>query len=93
MKKKSSAFVLSGILLLSCSLTGCVNASLEASESLAASTLYQPPVLRLTKGQEVQTKDGQYRPQTDEIWHSDARFRSVEQQLIDAIVALNAKKP
>ncbi len=93
MKKKSSAFALLGILLLSFWLTSCGSVSREASASLAESTLYQPPVLRLTKGQQVQTKDGQYHPQADEIWHSDARYRSLEQENINLAAALQAKRP
>lgn len=93
MKKRSSVFVLLAILLLSFLLIGCVSASREEAASLAASQLYQPPILRLKAGQVVQTKDGQYRPQIDEVWHSDARFRTLEQQLIDAAAALQAKKP
>ena len=38
----------------------------------------------------VQTKDGQYRPQVDEIWHSDARYRQLEQENIDLAAALRA---
>lgn len=93
MNAKSKGCVILATLLLLWLLTGCASVSREASASLANSMLYQPPVLRLEKGQQVQTKDGLYRPQADEVWHSDARFRTVEQQLIDAAAALNAKKP
>tara|TARA_R110000765_G_scaffold272951_1_gene371644 strand:+ start:607 stop:723 length:117 start_codon:yes stop_codon:yes gene_type:complete len=29
----------------------------------------------------IQSKEGIYTPQTDEIWHSDKRFRKLERQL------------
>lgn len=88
MKKKSSACALLAILLLSSLPTGCASASREASASLVASTLYQPPVLRLAKGRPVQTRDGLYLPQTDEVWHSDARYRALEQENINLAAAL-----
>jgi len=90
MKMKFSASVLLVILLLSLLPTGCASASREASASLAASTLYQPPILRLPAGQEIQTRDGRYRPQADEIWHSDARYRQLEQENINLAAALQA---
>lgn len=43
--------------------------------------IYQPSILRLEKNKPVDTKDGIYTPQTDEVWHSDARFRKLEQDL------------
>lgn len=93
MRKKYSACAILATLLLSFWLTGCVSGSREAAESLTKSTLYQPPVLRLSAKQEVQTKDGRYTPQIDEIWHSDARYRTLEQENIDLAAALLAKKP
>jgi len=69
-------------------LTGCETASPAGPGSLSQSLLYQPPVLRLPAQQPVQTLDGVYRPQTQEVWHSDARFRQLEQQLVDATTAL-----
>lgn len=91
MKKKSNVYVALAILSLSLWLTGCVSASPAESASLAESVLYQPPVLRLKAGQTVTTKDGQYRPQKDEVWHSDARFRQLEQEVINLSAALNHK--
>lgn len=81
-----------GILLLSSLLTGCVTSKPAAPASLSQSLLYSPPVLRLPAGKPVQTVDGIYTPMTDEIWHSDARFRTEEQQVIDATTALNELK-
>lgn len=72
---------------LSCALIGCASASPVVADSRA---LYQPPVLRLPADLPVRTTDGTYTPQTAEIWHSDARFRAVEAQAIDAAAALAA---
>lgn len=73
---------------------GCVHASNVASESsVASSLLLQPPILSLPAGQLIQTKEGPYRPKTDEIWHSDARFRQLEQANLDLVAALKAKSP
>lgn len=70
-------------------LTGCAHeSSVPAQSSVASSMLYQPPVLRLPANQMVQTKDGKYVPQRDEIWHSDARFRQLEQENVDLAAAL-----
>ncbi len=37
-------------------------------------TLYSPPSLHLKAGTKVQTVDGVYTPQVDEIWHSHAEW-------------------
>lgn len=37
-------------------------------------TLYSPPSLRLKAGAKVQTVDGVYTPQVDEIWHSHSEY-------------------
>lgn len=70
--------------LLLLPLTGCISASSVPKESLpASSVLYQPPTLRLKAGLPIQTKDGTYTPQVDEIWHSDARYQAAEQESQD----------
>jgi cytochrome c556 len=50
--------------------------------------IYQPRVLALPAGQPVQTAEGTYTPQFDEIWHSAAAYNALEQQLINAAAAL-----
>ena len=42
--------------------------------------IYQPPILSLEKGTEVNTKEGKYTAQTDEVWHSDKRYRDLERK-------------
>jgi hypothetical protein len=61
-------------------LTGC---SQGLSPKKSTLNIYQAPVLRVEKGTEIQTLDGLYKVQQDEIWHSDDRYRSLERQLID----------
>jgi len=43
--------------------------------------IYQPSILSLEKNKPVVTKDGIYTPSTDEIWHSDKRFRLLEREI------------
>lgn len=85
MKKLSKLCAAPAILLASCSLTSCAHVSSAPRESRS---LYQPPVLRLEAGQAIATRDGTHLPQTDELWHSDARFRALETQLVNTAAAL-----
>lgn len=66
-------------------LTSCASALSAPKVSLS---LYQPRVLQLAAGREVPTKAGIYRPQADEVWHSDAAFRQLEQENINLASAL-----
>lgn len=88
MKTKFSACALLLILAASLLLTGCATVSPAPKASLQ---IYQPRVLVLPAGQPVQTAEGTYTPQTDEVWHSAAAFNALEQQLINAIAALAQK--
>lgn len=85
MKTKSTGFALWAILILSVGLTSCVN---EPSAPKELSQLYQPPVLRLAAGTVLTTLDGQYKAEANEVWHSDARFRTLEQENINLTAAL-----
>ncbi len=40
--------------------------------------IYQPSVLILRAGAVVETTNGIYTAQTDEVWHSDKRYRELE---------------
>ena len=73
-------FVIVGLMLTALWVTGCSSVSLPKKPTL---NIYQAPLLRLTKGTKVQTKEGVYEAQADEVWHSDARFRQLEIKLID----------
>jgi len=66
------------LMLLTIGLTSCETSSLTKSGTL---NIYQPPILNLQKGIPIQSKEGIYTPQTDEVWHSDARFRKLEREL------------
>jgi hypothetical protein len=92
MKKNLTGCATLVILLASLVLTACVHESSAVPESLVRSIMNQPPVLRLLPGQIVLTKDGTYKVSVDEIWHSDARFRVLEQENVDLRVALANKQ-
>lgn len=79
--------------LLSALLTSCASgfSAPKASPPLSlaiAPQLYQPRVLRLRAQQEIATLDGVHRPKTDEVWHSDAAYRQLEQENINLAAAL-----
>ena len=58
-------------------LTSC---SFPLKEKNTKLNLYQPSTLRLQKDKPIETVDGIYTPQTDEVWHSDARYRKLERE-------------
>ena len=80
------------MMLLSASLMSCTSVS---SADRASLQIYQPRVLRLAAGQETPTRDGRYLPQVDEVWHSDAAYRALEQEnnnLAAALAQLRARQ-
>lgn len=85
MKPRSLICVLVAMILLSALLTGCASASSAPKDMLLQ---YQPRVLRLAAGQEVTTRDGRYRPQVDEVWHSAAAYQQLEQENINLAAAI-----
>lgn len=58
-------------------LAGCATRSEAVMSEL---NIYQPSILILEKGVEIQTKTGKYKAQTEEVWHSDKRFRELERK-------------
>jgi hypothetical protein len=76
MKLKHYAQLVTSILMIG--LTSCGTSSSTKSGTL---NIYQPSTLNLAAGIPIQSKNGVYTPQTDEVWHSDARFRKLERQL------------
>jgi hypothetical protein len=50
------------------------------NRSAVTLNIYQPSILALKAGTRVETKEGIYTPQTDEVWHSDKRYRELERQ-------------
>lgn len=89
MKKKSLPCALAAMTLVSFALIGCANVSPAPQ---ATQQIYQPRVLRLTAGQIVSTRDGQYRPQTDEVWHSARAFEQLEQENLNLAAALTQER-
>jgi len=67
-----------GIAMMLIGLTSCVT---DLPPNVSALNIYQPSTLRLIKAEAIQTRDGVYTPQTDEVWHSDARYRRLEREL------------
>jgi hypothetical protein len=61
-------------------LTSCGSVSNPKTTTL---NIYQPSSLKLKAGQPIQTEEGVYTPQTDEVWHSDVRYRKLERELFD----------
>lgn len=62
-------------------LIGLTSCSKNSSPKSGTLNIYQPSTLQLQKGQAVQTKEGVYTPETDEVWHSDKRYRALERKL------------
>lgn len=88
-KTRSTVSAILAALLTLSALTGCAHVSHDAAVTLS---LYQPPVLRLSPAlPPVQTPDGIYRPQVEEVWHSDARFRALERSYLDTLAALQSR--
>lgn len=49
--------------------------------SLKELNIYQPSILKIQKGTKIQTEEGIYVPQKDEIWYSEKEFRALERSL------------
>ena len=85
-KLKLPAFATALLLATIFALTGC-NSFSSQNEALQRQ-LYQPPILHLKAGVPIQTAEGVYTPQVDEVWHSAARFNEVERQAQNLAAAL-----
>jgi len=70
-----------GLVAILIALTGLTSCETTSTPSVGNLNIYQPSTLRLEKMKAIQTIDGIYTPQTNEIWHSDARFRRLERQI------------
>jgi hypothetical protein len=69
------------ILVLMIQMIMLISCAKNSSMSNTSLTIYQPTIIRLKANSEVQTVDGLYKPQVDEVWHSDKRFRELERSL------------
>lgn len=70
-----------GLKALMILMTSLMLSSCSSVPSKSTANIYQPLILRLKAKQQIQTSDGVYTPETDEVWHSDARFRKLERQI------------
>ena len=75
MKKIRTFALIVGILLA----VGCAT---DDAGDFTTLNLHQPSILSLEKGKPINTKDGVYTPQKDEVWHSDKRYRDIERKLL-----------
>lgn len=50
------------------------------NQEIGKLNIYQPSIIVLEKGKQIETKEGFYTPQIEEVWHSDKRFRELERQ-------------
>ena len=76
--KKSKNLGLKVLMILTILLT---QSSCSSVPNKSTANIYQPLILRLKAKQQIQTSDGLYTPDTDEVWHSDTRFRKLERQV------------
>ena len=70
-----------GTLVIAMMLIGLTSCVTDLPPNVSDLNIYQPSTLRLSKGNAVQTVEGIYTPQTDEVWHSDARYRRLEREV------------
>ncbi len=70
-----------GLLVLIAVMTGLTSCEPNFWQKKDTLNIYQPSTLYLEKGKAVNTKDGIYKPETDEVWHSDKRFRLLERDV------------
>jgi len=74
------------ILPATLALTSCT--SVSSQNAALSRQLYQPPTLHLKAGVPIQTAEGIYTPQEDEVWHSAARFNEAEREAQNLAAAL-----
>ena len=72
-----------GLLVIATPLIGLTSCGSGSSPKTTTLNIYQPSSLKLKAGAPIQTQEGVYTPPTDEIWHSDARYRKLERELFD----------
>lgn len=85
MKPRSPLCALVVTTLAIVALTSCASVS---SAPRASPQIFQPRVLRLQAEQPVTTRDGIYRPQTDEVWHSARAYEQLEKENLNLAAAL-----
>lgn len=67
------------LIIFSIFLSSCASRHSETNV-LGKLNIYQPSIIILEEGKQIETKYGFYTPMTEEIWHSDKRFRELERR-------------
>jgi hypothetical protein len=62
-------------------LTGCATSTQTAQEQQRQ--LFQPLTLSLKAGQPIQTQQGLYTPQVDELWYSPSEMKKADDEILD----------
>ncbi|WP_043585303.1 hypothetical protein [Geminisphaera colitermitum] len=83
---KSQLYAAALILPITSALMLCTSGC--SSNAASQRTLYQPPILHLLKGRPIQTAEGLYTPQVDELWHSGERYAAREREVWALAAAL-----
>lgn len=78
-QKKLKNFELKALNIL---LIGLMCSCCNLNQKKSMPNILQPNILKLTKGTKVETVDGNYVAQSDEVWHSDKRFRDLERTIL-----------
>lgn len=76
---KLKTYALLSLILIMIGQTSC---AVNSSKKKSSLNIYQPSTLSLEAGKAIETTEGVYTPQTDELWHSDKRFRLLESEVI-----------
>jgi len=76
MKLKNTVLLVAAMMPIA--LTSCAT---NSSPNVGNLNIYQPSTLSLKAGTKVQTVEGIYQAQTNEVWHSDKRFRELERKV------------
>ncbi|WP_043588954.1 hypothetical protein [Geminisphaera colitermitum] len=83
---KSQLYAAALLLLITSVPIACMSGC--SSSAASQRTLYQPPILHLRAGRPIQTAEGLYTPQVDELWHSGERYAAREREVWALAAAL-----
>ena len=75
---KSKNYAIKAIAIVLIGLTSCAK---NLHPNVKSLNIYQTSTIRLKSNVPIQTVDGIYTPQKDEVWHSDARYRKLEREV------------
>lgn len=77
-------FLIIPIILL-CNCSTFIKAPNDGAINNLQKTIYQPRILSLEKGTKIQTIEGEYTPQDNEIWHSNKTYTELELKYINLL--------